>query len=121
MREAVSDFRKWIAALFLVAGSPVLASGGAGKYVLDWPVRGERLVYYSCGCADDCWVAEVLARRTGVVRARLRCDCERLYFTSPGRAPEQEIASSCENFNRNGKFDAIPEKLRELIAAGKKR
>ena len=100
------------AGMFLCATAA--ASGGTGKFPLDWPVRGERLIYHSCGCADACWVAEVQSRRTGAVLARLRCDCERLFFAPSGRAPEREIADDCLIFSQSGKFDAIPAKLMEL-------
>jgi len=94
----------------------VLASGGTGEYELDWPVRGEFLAYHSCGCADACWVAEVRSRRTKAVKARLRCDCEKLYFYRHGREAEQKISDSCSSIN-DGKIksEAIRHNMEDLL------
>lgn len=91
------------------------ASGGTGEYDLDWSRRGERLAYHSCGCADDCWVAEVRGRRSRAVRGRLRCDCEKLYFWQPGRGGERVVAESCDETNNLDKPNAIRQHLEHLL------
>lgn len=93
-------------------GSPAWASSNPGTYRLDWHVPGEELVYRSCGCADSCWGAEVRIRRSGIVKARLRCDCEVLHFSQP-LAQDNEIAlGSCSpTYDHEGKFGEITHEL----------
>ncbi|MDD5365900.1 MAG: hypothetical protein PHR30_11210 [Gallionellaceae bacterium] len=94
----------------------VHASGGTGEYELDWPARGEILVYHSCGCADSCWVAEVRSVRPKTVRSRLRCDCEKLYFSHPGRSRERIVSDSCRGINESkNKPDAIRRNMERLL------
>jgi hypothetical protein len=52
-------------------------------------------MYRSCGCADSCWVAEVRARRSRVVKATLKCDCERLSYAKGPGAKEQVLEQAC--------------------------
>ncbi len=92
------------------------ASGGTGDYTLNWPVRGELLAYHSNGCADACWVAEVRKRSTRQVRARLRCDGDRLYFSRQGKGKEQLLPEGCASYNEsNDKPGLISEKLMMLL------
>lgn len=114
-KSALSFFAAGLAVLAMMAGA-ARASGGTGEYDLDWPVRGERLAYHSCGCADDCWVAEL--RRGRAVRARLRCDCEKLYFWRPGGG-EQLVGEECSATNHADKPSAIRQHLQRLLGAGK--
>lgn len=103
-----------------LAGVNAQAAGGTGEYDLDWPVRGERLAYHSCGCADACWVAEVRSRQSRAVTSRLRCDCQKLYFWLPGRA-EQVVAEDCSATNNQHKPEAIGEHMLRLRMAGRAR
>jgi hypothetical protein len=95
------------------------AAGGHETYQLKWPVQGESLSYHSCGCADACWVAHLQDKRSKSVKASLRCDCERLHFSSVGRHPVPDtMFGSCSAINDSGqKFDLIPKKLQHLRAA----
>ena len=101
--------------LFLIAMLVLLpavqAAGQHHKYNLDWPRAGEVLTYRSCGCADAGWTAEL--RKGKKLKARLRCDCEKLYFTKE-LGPEQKIADSCDEFNAEGKMELIPQRMKEL-------
>lgn len=101
----------------IVVAAPILlqpaahAAGPHQSYRLDWSRAGEVLTYQSCGCADSCWVAEL--RKGRKLKARLRCDCEKLYFARElGR--EQEIAGSCDALNTDRKMDLIPQRMKEL-------
>ena len=86
----------------------------AGEYQLDWPVSGEELIYHSCGCADSCWVAEVrLAKAEKPLIAKLRCDCEKLYFTDK-TGVERVVAENCDELNTDNKMDMIPERIKQL-------
>jgi hypothetical protein len=92
--------------------SPAWASSDPGAYRLHWPVPGEELVYRSCGCADSCWSAEARVRRTGAVKARLRCDCEALHFAQPLDKKEEAVLGSCAAINDGGqKFEAIAHQM----------
>jgi hypothetical protein len=99
--------------LLCILSGGAYAAGGTGAYELAWKKSGEVLEYHSCGCADSCWVAEVKNRKTNILKARLRCDCERLYY-SYGVAPEQQYAQSCAAFETGEKLKAIRETM-ELI------
>ncbi|BBB62187.1 hypothetical protein UNDKW_3914 [Undibacterium sp. KW1] len=114
--------RQWLyraiplAVFLLIASSQLLASGGTGEYTLNWPVRGELLAYHSSGCADACWVAEVRKKSTRQVRARLRCDGDRLYFSRQGKGKEQLLPEACASYNdSNDKPGLISEKLMMLL------
>jgi hypothetical protein len=88
------------------------ASSDPGVYRLDWPVPGEELVYRSCGCAESYWSAETRVRRTGVVKARLRCDCEALRFLQPLTQKEESALGSCSAINDGDqKFEAIAHQM----------
>jgi hypothetical protein len=100
-----------IAALFSI--QPAEAAGQHSKFQLDWNRNGEVLTYQSCGCADSCWIAEL--RKGKKLKARLRCDCEKLYFAK-GQEPEQLASDSCNEFNAVGKMDLIPQRIKELEA-----
>lgn len=96
------------------------ASGGTGEYELGWPVRGELLAYRSSGCADDCWVAEVRSKRGRQVRARLRCDDGKLYFSHPAKSREQQLPEDCNSINTsNDKPASISNKLTQLLQSRK--
>ena len=82
--------------LFTAVLAPnVHAAGGTGSYTLPWSTHGEVLEYRSCGCGDSCWVAELRDARTKALKARLRCDCERLHATVGPRGKERAQAASC--------------------------
>lgn len=90
------------------------ASQGAGVYELPWHTRGEVLEYHACGCASSCWVAEVRNARTRALKARLRCDCERLFYMPGPRGPERVEAQSCE-LGSDDKSQAIGKTLKRLL------
>ena len=106
-----------ITVVILLAGSSLAwASGGTGEYTLDWPVRGELLAYRSSGCADACWVAEVRSKTTHRVKARLRCDGEKLYFFQTGKSREQLLPQNCSAYNEsNDSASLISNKLMALL------
>lgn len=95
----------------LLTLQPAKAAGPRAKYNLDWPRPGEELTYQSCGCADSCWTAEL--RKGSKLKARLRCDCEKLYFAK-GQGPELLVSDTCNEFNAEGKMDLIPQRVKEL-------
>jgi hypothetical protein len=99
----------------LVIATTTEASGGTGEYELVWSSRHEVLAYHSCGCADDCWVAEVRDRKTRQRKARLRCDCEKAYFSLGARGTEKPYAASCEALNTERKPAAIRRAMQKLL------
>lgn len=116
MQKPVRHF-KCFAFMALLAGSSGLwASGGTCEYTLAWPVRGELLAYHSSGCADACWVVEVRKKSTRQVRARLRCDVDKLYFSQPVKKAEQLLPEGCASYNDSSdKARLIAEKLMTLL------
>lgn len=90
---------------------PAKAAGQHTKFELDWHRQGEVLTYQSCGCADSCWTAEL--RKGKKLKARLRCDCEKLYFAKE-LGQEQEVADNCKEFNAEHKMELIPQRMKEL-------
>lgn len=105
-----------LALLLSLPASPAAAAGGTGQYRLPWPIAGETLVYRSCGCADECWVAEVHDTASQRVKARLRCDCEKLHATYPWPGHERAVADTCSAINgQPDKSAAIGKALRQLM------
>lgn len=108
--------------LLLVSELPACAQTGA-PFELRWPHHGEKLIYRSDGCADECWIAEVRQKRANRVRARLYCDGETLTLEHFEKPPGR-VAGRCDDINENGvrgiksKFVAIPEILERLLYAG---
>lgn len=96
---------------------PAFASGGTGKYPLDWADSNEMLTYRSCGCGDSCWIAELRNKQTGKLKARLRCDCTSLHYDrTPVKSPS--AIGSCEAINgAEDKGKAISAKLEQLLGA----
>ena len=88
------------------------ASSYPQPYTLNWPVKGEQLTYRSCGCADECWVAELRTGNRKRLKAKLRCDCSSLYVTYPADTAEQKRADSCP-------MNDGPEKMSEISKAMK--
>ncbi|WP_338725655.1 hypothetical protein V8687_18045 [Shewanella baltica] len=91
-----------------------LGNAVAGEYQLDWHVPDEELIYHSCGCADSCWVAEVRqAKVEKLIIAKLRCDCEKLYFTDK-TGVERVVAENCVDLNTDNKMDLIPKRIKQF-------
>ncbi|MBS0508087.1 MAG: hypothetical protein JSR53_11960 [Proteobacteria bacterium] len=115
----MSQFTRKERALLLFAGlllGACSAWAGSKAYTLDWAHPGEELSYRTCGCADACWVAEVQEKASHILRARLRCDCETLYYYQPSREPQRTVLGSCDAINNgDDKFDAIGRRLQELL------
>lgn len=106
-----------VGACLVALSAQASAAGGTGAYELDWPNSHQVLTYHSCGCADDCWVAEVSDRQSRIFRGRLRCDCSTLYFYKPSPKPESRVLGSCAPINAaQSKPAAIAEKLRLLLS-----
>lgn len=103
--------------LSLILSLPLtaLASGGKAEYRLPWPHKNQILLYHSCGCADACWVAELRDRHKPGLKARLRCDCSKLFFKS-GNNAEKMPGASCQEFQESeDKAALIQRKLTQLL------
>ncbi|WP_124529863.1 hypothetical protein [Burkholderia sp. Bp8991] len=95
----------------------------SGPFELKWTHPGEKLVYQSRGCADECWEAAVVNKRTGVLLARLRCDGTDLPLTlrgyRPAATPSQVDLGDCspDSWPPDGvnKFEAIPAEFERLL------
>ena len=92
------------------------AASGTGPSTLPWKTQGEVLQYRSCGCADACWVAEVRSVPGKALKARLRCDCERLHFSVGAKGAERVYAPSCEASEGPGKPQWISQTMQRLLA-----
>lgn len=108
-------------ATLLLLSIPLAATASCcdGVGTADWDGPGEVLEYHSCGCADACWVAEVRHRKTQRLKARLRCDCEKAYFSvgpsKIGGPAEQVFENSCTRFEQDDKFAAINKALKRIL------
>jgi hypothetical protein len=117
--------KRWLSFILLGVLASVLAvqasaAGGTGVYELRWSKATELLEYRSCGCADACWVAEVRSRKTRALKARLRCDCEKLFASvgtnnSKSARIEKIHAQSCVAFENADKAEAISKALEQLL------
>ena len=101
--------------LACAATAPVFASFPNGDSRLPWKFKGERLIYRSCGCADACWVAEVKDAKKSKVKARLRCDCTKLFYSLGGATEESVLESSCDSVNNPAKFKIIPKIMLKIL------
>lgn len=103
--------------LALAAIGSVHAQSGH-PYKLNWAVPGEELIYRSCGCADSCWVAEVRSlKQKKRIKATLRCDCEKLYFSGT-KGTETMVSADCNAFDGDDKMEQIAQRIMELQSAG---
>lgn len=105
---------------------PAAAQTGA-PFELDWPHSGERLVYGSRGCADECWMADVRDKRGNRLIGRLQCDGKTLSYDQPSVRAKGIVVGTCDDINDSAargvksKFEAIPEILERLLARGTRR
>lgn len=113
--EPMFKFPKLLLAFCFVTFSAMAGAAGDGEYRLDWPVRDEVLAYHACGCADACWVAEVRDRRSHQRKARLRCDCEKAFYSLGEHGVEKIYAASCDTLNTEQKPAAIGRAMRQLL------
>lgn len=91
------------------------AADNARSARIEWSNAKEVLNYSSCGCADSCWTAELQQKQTHVLKARLRCDCETLFYYQPSAEPQRKVIGSCEAINANDdKSRAIRQQLEQL-------
>jgi hypothetical protein len=91
------------------------ASSDPQLYKLKWLVKGEQLTYRSCGCADECWVAELRTENRKRLKAKLRCDCSSLYVTYPVNAAEQKRAESCPMNDGPDKMAEISKEMKAVV------
>jgi len=109
-------FQVAIVMLLGVHGGSATSSSNPQVYSLPWNAKGESLIYRSCGCADECWVAELKTRNSKRFIARLRCDCSSLYVTYPANSVEQKYADSCSALNdRPDKMSEISKEMKTII------
>ena len=101
--------------LACAAATSLSASFPSGDQQLPWKYKGERLIYRSCGCADACWVAEVRDAKTSKVKARLRCDCTKLYYSVGGASQESVFEGSCDSINTPAKFEIISNTMLKIL------
>lgn len=80
---------------------------------LSWPNQKETLEYHTCGCADGCWVAELRKIDTRELKAKLSCDCEKLYLAK-GTHHAQLYADSCSAFEIDEKFKEITKEMHKI-------
>jgi hypothetical protein len=99
----------------LFAGISINAFGGHEIQELDWNNPTETLKYHTCGCADSCWVAEVRSRKTNQLKARLACDCEKLYVSLDAKTPDRIYKNDCSEFETDEKFKKIPRAMKSLL------
>lgn len=99
----------------IVLGMAPYALAESGKSQnLDWTNPTEKLVYYSCGCADSCWVADLRDTKTNASKIELRCDCEAMYLTVKGK--DTTYQGTCQDFEKEGKFDLIVKTIGDIQA-----
>lgn len=110
----------FILSLLLLYGGYANSSSYPQRYTLAWPVKDEQLTYRSCGCADDCWVAELRTGNRKRLKAKLRCDCSSLYVTYPVNAAEQKRAESCPMNGGPDKMAEISKEMKAIVVGNQK-
>jgi hypothetical protein len=113
--------------LFFCSSLAAYGAGGTGIYELDWDNPSEVLEYHSCGCGDACWVAELRNRKTKQLKARLACDCEKLYASfaeaehggtfveSKSNRVIRDNCSAFETHEENAKPKEIAKTMKSLL------
>ncbi|MFP3501943.1 hypothetical protein [Burkholderia sp. SIMBA_062] len=95
----VSSCHILAATCFLLGAVASAQAQTSGPFELNWPHPGEKLVYQSRGCADECREATVVNKRTGVLLARLSCDGTdlplALHGYRPAAAPSRVDLGDC--------------------------
>jgi hypothetical protein len=84
-------------------------------YMLPWSAKGEQLTYRSCGCADQCWVAELRTGKRKRLKAKLRCYCSSLYVTYPANMAEQKRSESCSMNDDPDKMAEIAKEMKTIV------
>ena len=104
---------KFIVYLFIFGTILCPAYAESGKFqTLDWVNPNEKLVYHSCGCADSCWVADLVNKKTNASKIQLSCDCEVMHLKVNGT--ETVFQGSCQEFEKEDKFQIIIDKMIEI-------
>jgi hypothetical protein len=104
-----------ITCLFSVALSAATYGESGHLYKLPWNNPTEVLEYCSCGCADSCWTAEVRTKKTKSLKAKLRCDCEKLYVFIPEEHAERVYQENCSAFENDYKMEIIKKSLEKIL------
>lgn len=117
----MSKCSNYLISIFIFFAFSVTASAACCDKTskLEWGNSTEVLEYRSCGCADSCWVAEIKSKKTRRLMARLRCDCEKSYFSigssKIGGRSERIYENNCSRFENDDKFKAINESMKQLL------
>jgi hypothetical protein len=118
---AGSKYTIYLMSIFIFFGFSSIATAACcdGISKLEWKNSAEILEYRSCGCADSCWVAELRSKKTRRLKARLRCDCEKTYFSiDPGKIggkSERIYEGNCTRFENDDKFETINEEMKKIL------
>ncbi len=117
VRQTLAPAVCWILGLALLCSQSLQAQGfsGSGTMQIAWPSKGEILSYQSCGCADSCWQAELQERHSRILKARLRCDCETLFYYQPTAEPQRRVIGSCDVINNSDDKQAAIRRQIELL------
>ncbi|MDD2933595.1 MAG: hypothetical protein PHO76_06875 [Methylotenera sp.] len=117
----MSKCSNYLISIFIFFAFSVTASAACCDKTskLEWGNSTEVLEYRSCGCADSCWVAEIKSKKTRRLKARLRCNCEKTYFSigssKIGGGSERIYENNCSRFENDDKFKAINETMKQLL------
>ena len=107
-----------IVAVIVFVAPQVMASPGH-VYELDWDVPGEIATYNSMGCADECWVARLMDKKSRKVKIELRCEGLnyplQLTVAYNGSKKRQPYKESCESYSKSDdKLGLITKDLEQL-------
>ncbi|OFW90150.1 MAG: hypothetical protein A3J37_02330 [Alphaproteobacteria bacterium RIFCSPHIGHO2_12_FULL_45_9] len=108
---------KWAFIAFVLGFSFSSAYASGNKHNMDWPNPQEKLVYYSCGCADSCWVADLQDKVKNTSKIELWCDCETMHLKIKG--VEKPYDGECKSFENEDKFDRITAEIAKIQALNK--
>jgi hypothetical protein len=111
----IANIRSFVVVVLLFSGFSINAFGGHEIQELNWNNPTETLKYHTCGCADLCWVAEVRSRKTNQLKAKLACDCEKLYVRLDAKKSDRIYKNDCSAFETDEKFTLIPRTMKSLL------
>lgn len=100
----------------LITGMAFTAYAESGQFQnLEWKNPNEELVYHTCGCADACWVADLIDKASNTPKIQLSCDCEKITLQI-GSDPMTKTVyqKNCQAFEKEDKFSRIVDEITKI-------
>ena len=71
---------------------------------IEWHNSKYKVVYQTCGCADMCWSATLIESKLNKRIAKIRSDCEAVFFSKTECDSERRLSVPPDWFQSEDKF-----------------